>query len=221
MRGRYEMGPMVTVIDIPKFTRLREMLGPFYEAQVQNADVLILNKVDLATAADLETARKAVVELNEHAELMFTEQCELDVNKIIAGATSQKMADYADSHGIEVVQHRDHGQIHDHGHGHDHDHHDDHRHAPAQSFVLDAEGSAGRHAMEAFFFDIPDNVWRAKGYTRLDSQLVLIQFTMGQLDITEAEPRENHHMVFIGPDMDRDIIEKDFRALYDAAKAVA
>ena len=88
MRGRYEMGPMVTVIDIPKFTRLREMLGPFYEAQVQNADVLILNKVDLATAADLETARKAVVELNEHAELMFTEQCELDVNKIIAGATS-------------------------------------------------------------------------------------------------------------------------------------
>ena len=228
MRGRYEMGPMVTVIDIPKFTRLREMLGPFYEAQVQNADVLILNKVDLATAADLETARKAVVELNEHAELMFTEQCELDVNKIIAGATSQKMADYEDSLGIEVVHYHDHkhghdhdhGRGHGHGHGHDHDH-DDHRHAPAQSFVLDAEGSAGRHAMEAFFFDIPDNVWRAKGYTRLDSQPVLIQFTMGQLDITESEPRENHHMVFIGPDMDREMIERGFRAVYDPAKAVA
>ena len=75
--------------------------------------------------------------------------------------------------------------------------------------------------MEAFFFDIPDNVWRAKGYTRLDSQSVLIQFTMGQLDITEVEPRENHHMVFIGPDMDREIIEKGFQELYDAAKAVA
>ena len=226
MRGRYEMGPMVTVIDIPKFTRLREMLGPFYEAQVQNADVLILNKVDLATAADLETARKAVVELNEHAELMFTEQCELDVNKIIAGATSQKMADYEDSLGIEVVHYHDHkhGHDHDHGHGHGHGHdhdHDDHRHAPAQSFVLDAEGSAGRHAMEAFFFDIPDNVWRAKGYTRLDSQPVLIQFTMGQLDITEVEPRENYHMVFIGPDMDREMIEKGFRELYGPAKAVA
>ena len=75
--------------------------------------------------------------------------------------------------------------------------------------------------MEAFFLDIPDNVWRAKGYTRLDSQPVLIQFTMGQLDITGAEPRENHHMVFIGPDMDREIIEKRFQELYDAAKAVA
>ena len=75
--------------------------------------------------------------------------------------------------------------------------------------------------MEAFFFNIPDNVWRAKGYTRLDSQPVLIQFTMGQLDITGAEPRENHHMVFIGPDMDREIIEKGFQELYDAAKAVA
>ena len=87
--------------------------------------------------------------------------------------------------------------------------------------MLDAEGSAARHDMETFFFNIPDNVWRAKGYTRLDSQPVLIQFTMGQLDITEAEPRENHHMVFIGPDMDREIIEKGFQELYDAAKAVA
>ena len=75
--------------------------------------------------------------------------------------------------------------------------------------------------MEAFFFDIPDNVWRAKGYTRLDSQPVLIQFTMGQLDITEAEPRENLHMVFIGPDMDREIIEQRFRVLYDSAGVAA
>ena len=75
--------------------------------------------------------------------------------------------------------------------------------------------------MEEFFSSIPDNVWRVKGYTRLESQPVLIQFTMGQLDITDAEPRDNHHKVFIGPDMDRDLIENGFQALYDAAKAVA
>jgi G3E family GTPase len=41
-RGCYEVGPMITVVDVPKFTQLLEMLGPFYEAQIRNADVLIL-----------------------------------------------------------------------------------------------------------------------------------------------------------------------------------
>lgn len=219
LRDRYEMGPMVTVIDIPKFTRLREMLGPFYEAQVQNADVLILNKIDLASAEDLETARQAIVELNGKAEVLFTEQCELDVDKIIAGATSRKLADYTHHHGLAAGHHH---HDHDHDHDDDHHHHDhdhDHRHAPAQSFVLDAAGSADRAAMENFFTGLPENVWRAKGYTRLNDAPVLIQFTMGQLDIADADPRDNHHMVFIGPDMDRDAIEAQFSGLFGAAGA--
>ena len=41
----YEIAPMVTVVDTPKFLKIREMLGPFYEAQVVNADTIILNKI--------------------------------------------------------------------------------------------------------------------------------------------------------------------------------
>lgn len=212
LRGRYEMGPMATVIDIPKFTRLREMLGPFYEAQVRNADVLVLNKIDLASAGELETARRAVVELNGQAEILFTEQCELDVDTIIAGATSRKLAAYADRRGPSSGHDDRH-----HDHDHDHDRGHDHRHAPAQSFVLDAAGSADRPAMEAFFAALPENVWRAKGHTRLNGAPALIQFTMGRLEITDADPRDNHHVVFIGPDMDRAAIEARFRALFDAA----
>tara|TARA_B100000700_G_scaffold108240_1_gene122088 strand:- start:65 stop:1009 length:945 start_codon:yes stop_codon:yes gene_type:complete len=205
VRGQYEIGPMVTVIDIPKFTRLKEMLGPFYEAQVQNADVLVLNKVDLATADDLETARKAVIALNEKAELLFTEQCELNVHDIISGSTSRKVACH------ESVSH--------HAHDHDHDHDHDHQHAPAQSFVLDASGSTERRAIEGFFLDLPENVWRVKGYTRIGDQPVLIQFTMGQLEITSAEVREHYHMVFIGPHMDRDHIEAEFSNLLDNVRS--
>ncbi|MEK9722078.1 MAG: GTP-binding protein, partial [Rhodospirillaceae bacterium] len=108
----------------------------------------------------------------------------------------------------------DHGHGHDHQHDHDHDH--DHRHAPAQSFVLDASGAAGRAAMEEFFAALPDDVWRAKGYTVIDGAPTLIQYTMGQLEMTPAEPRDNHHMVFIGPDMDREAIEPEFRAAFVA-----
>jgi len=207
-KGRYEIGPMVTVVDIPKFTRLREMLGPFYEAQVRNADVLVLNKTDLASAADLDTAREAVVSLNENAGIIFTEQCELETDGLLNGATSAKMAAYSNSgHGAGT----DHGLDHDHEHSHDHDH----RHAPAQSFVLDASGSAKSAGLEKFFENLPENVWRVKGFTRLDGVPSLVQFTMGQLVITPVEEREHHHMVFIGPDMDRPAIEAEFAALFD------
>jgi len=211
LRDRYEMGPMVTVIDIPKFTRLREMLGPFYEAQVQNADVLILNKIDLASAADLDTARAAVVALNGKANLLFTEQCDLDVEEILAGATSLKMTQYLNAH-VDDAAEPDHHHDHNHDHNHNHDH--DHRHAPADSFVLDASGEATRADVESFFNALPENVWRVKGYTRLDGAPALIQFTMGQLEITPADARDNHHMVFIGPDMDREALEPAFRALF-------
>ena len=217
-RDHYEIGPMVSVIDIPKFTRLREMLGPFYEAQVKNADVLVLNKIDLASAEDLETARRAVVELNDTAELLFTEQCDLNVEEILAGTTSQKMLSYLareDSAASDNHHGHDHDNDHDHDHNHDHDHGHDHRHAPAQSFVLNSSGDASRGALEAYFEALPENVWRVKGFTYVDGAPVLVQYTMGQLVIEEAEPRENHHMVFIGPDMDQTSIESGFGELFN------
>ena len=48
LKGSIEVGPVVTVIDAAKFTGLRRVLGEFYAEQVRRADVLLLNKTDLA-----------------------------------------------------------------------------------------------------------------------------------------------------------------------------
>lgn len=206
LRDRYDIGPIVTVVDAPKYPKLTQVLGEFYTEQMKNADVLVLNKVDLAPAAALEAVRAEVAEINPRAEILFAERCELDIPRLLDGPSSGVVATYLKAHGAD----RDHDHDHDHDHIHDHD---DHRHAPAQSFVLAADGAAERSAVEALFRALPENVWRAKGFMEIDGQPALIQYVLGQLEITPAEARAVRNMVFIGPNMDRPRIEERFHAL--------
>jgi G3E family GTPase len=205
LRGRYDIGPVITVVDAPKHPKLSQVLGEFYTQQMRNADVVVLNKTDLAKAAELEAVHREVAEINPKAEILFAERCELDIPHLLDGPSSSVVAAYRKSQGHA---HDDHDHAHDHG---DDEH--DHRHAPAQSFVLDATGSAPRAAVEAFFASLPENVWRAKGFMNVDGKPSLIQHTMGRVEITPAEARTVRNMVFIGPNMDRPAITRGFGAL--------
>ena len=195
MRTSVDIGPLVTVVDAHKFSRLVGALGEFYVAQIENADIVILNKTDLASPAVLEDAKREVLEINPAATVLFADHCDVDSNSLLEGEFSGLLAGDG---GRDEHPH----------HGHDHEH--GHAHAPAESFVLDASGEARRDAVERFFRDLPEGVWRAKGFMRIDGRPSLVQFTMGQLDITAAEAPPAHNMVFIGRDMDRSAIGAAF-----------
>ena len=218
-----DIGPLVTVVDAPKFTRLQQMLGEFYEEQVENADVLVLNKIDLATPDDLDDARAAVREINPDAALLFAEQGDTDLALLLDGPESELLAQMkSDAAG----HHEDHrhgdesgaGDTHHHGDAHHHHHHDhshdgahehahDHAHAPAESFVMDAAGEYSRAELSGAFASMPDNVWRSKGFLTVDGEPSMLQFTMGQLEITGAPERERPYLVVIGHDVDRGAVE--------------
>jgi G3E family GTPase len=145
--------------------------------------------------------------------VLFADHCDVDSGYLLEGEFSGLLAQRA-AGGRGDDHHHDHDHGHDHEHGQDHDHGSGHHpvgehrhpHAPAESFVLDASGGARRGALEGFFRALPDNVWRAKGFMRIDGQPSLVQYTMGQLEITPAEPPPAHNLVFIGRDMDRSAI---------------
>ena len=215
-----DVGPLVTVVDAPKFTRLQQMLGEFYEEQVENADVLVLNKIDLATPDDLDDARAAVREINPDAALLFAEQGDTDLALLLDGPESELLAQMKSDAAGHHEDHRhgdesDAGGAHHHGdaHHHDHSHHGahehahDHAHAPAESFVMDAAGEYSRAELSGAFASMPDNVWRSKGFLTVDGEPSMLQFTMGQLEITGAQERERPYLVVIGHDVDRGAIE--------------
>ena len=197
-----DIGPLVTVVDAPKFTRLQEMLGEFYEDQVENADVLVLNKIDLATREELDQARAAVREINPDATLLFAEQGDTDLALLLDGPESDLLRQMKSEAGGHL--HHDH----DDDHGHDHEHHGHtHAHAPAESFVMDASGEFSRTGLADAFAAMPATVWRSKGFLTVDGEPSMLQFTMGQLEIGNAPVRERPYLVVIGCDLDRPAVE--------------
>ena len=209
------VGPLVTVVDAPKFTRLQQMLGEFYEEQVENADALVLNKIDLATPDELEEAKTAVREINPDAVLLFAEQGDTDLALLLDGPESELLAQMKAQAEAEAHSHRhEPGDGHDHAHPHDHvhEHHGDggghgHAHAPAESFVMNASGDFSRAGLVGAFASMPKNVWRSKGYLTVDGEPSLLQFTMGQLEIEGAPARERSYLVVIGENLDRPAVE--------------
>lgn len=216
-----DVGPLVTVVDAPKFTRLRQMLGEFYEEQVENADVLVLNKIDLATPGELDEAKAAVREINPDAALLFAEQGDTDLALLLDGPESELLAQMkTEAEGHPHHHGHDEGHGHDHKHddrhdhhgdGHDHDHHG-HAHAAAESFVMDASGDFSRAGLVDAFASLPANVWRSKGFLTVDGEPSLLQFTMGQIEIDAAPARERPYLVVIGEDLDRPAVESGLLA---------
>lgn len=207
MRTEVDIGPLVTVVDAHKFSRLMGALGEFYIAQIENADIVILNKADLAAPGALEEAKREVLDINPGATVLFADHCDVDSSYLLEGEFSGLLAQRA---GDRHDRQHEHDHDHDHGSGHHHDGGHRHPHAPAESFVLDATGGARREALEGFFRSLPDNVWRAKGFMRVDGEPSLVQYTMGQLEIAAAAPPPALNMVFIGRDMDRSAISAGF-----------
>ncbi len=219
------IGPLVTVVDCAKFSKLESMLGEFYLDQIESADIVIANKIDLATPQQLESTTRHIREINPGAEILFAEQGRVPPERLFGEAGSGRVARLreellqeanaqAAAQATADVGRYDHGHdsrsehAHESTHDHSHDHaHDPHAHAPAQSFVVHAMGAAKRDRIQAFFGSLPDNVWRAKGFIHVDGRPALVQYSLGQLEITDDEGRGPDALVFIGQDMDRAGIE--------------
>lgn len=179
LRGSVTLGPIVTVVDTPKFPVLRKVLGPFYAAQVARADLVLLNKTDLARPEQLEAARREVASLNPRATIVPTERCAVDVGSILT-AGARPAGPSALEQGLASP-------------------------APAASFVsfvVDAGFDADPAAVERFFAGLPSNVVRAKGFMRIAGQAHLVQFAAGQLEVTPVAAARALTMVFIGSEPD-------------------
>ena len=136
---RAKLDAVVTVADAKW---LVERLGDAPEAknQIAFADVILINKTDLVSAADLAETEARIRAINPYAKVHRTERCAIPLAEVL-GRNAFDLSRILDiePHFLEVEgehdHHHDHDQAHGdhcgpdcghdhHQHGHDHDHHD-------------------------------------------------------------------------------------------------
>jgi G3E family GTPase len=163
---------VVTVTDADAMVRFPQ-LGHTTRLQIEAADLLVLNKVDLVSAAELEAARTTLARLQPAALILPTRRCQVDPD-LLFGLTP----------GRRVTPPR-------------------HVHQPEfESVSYTTTARLDRSRFEEFVTGLHPTVYRAKGLVRFHTETCLFNFVTGRWEV-EPFPVDETALVFIGKHLTR------------------
>jgi G3E family GTPase len=158
---------VVSVIDADMLVRFPE-LGHTTRLQIEGADILLLNKIDLVGASQIQPLETKLRKINSTAAILQTERCRIDPELLFGIGRDRKIA------GPE------------------------HLHQPEfESFAFTSDKIFSRDCFEGFVNGLPASVVRAKGFIRLADGAQLFNFVAGRWELESFES-DRTELVFIG-----------------------
>ena len=160
---------VIVVVDADVCRRFSRW-GYVERTQIETADILLINKTDLVGREDLEEVRKRLRECREGAILIETSFARLDPGLIAVKPAAERRTAAI-------------GTLHDHAYS---------------TFTWESDLELERTGFEEAVASWPEEVYRAKGFVRLEDGLWLFNYVAGrwQLDpVGEGRPG----VVWIGP----------------------
>ncbi|NIR30543.1 MAG: GTP-binding protein [Gammaproteobacteria bacterium] len=158
---------VITVMDADSLLRFPE-LGVTERIQIETADLLLLNKMDLVCEARKQPLEVRLRTLNERAPVIPTRRCRVDMN-LLFGISRDRAA----------------GET-------------GHRHQPEyESFVFRSERPLDRIRFGRTVDALEPATYRIKGFVRFPDGSHLFNYVGGRWDLAEF-PGEQTRLVFIG-----------------------
>ncbi|ARV62756.1 cobalamin biosynthesis protein CobW [Nostocales cyanobacterium HT-58-2] len=231
LRDLTRLDSIITVVDAANYS-LDLFNSQAAYSQIAYGDVILLNKTDLVSQAELETLEAKIREVKEGARIIRTNRSQVPLPLILSVGlfeTDKYFDDAANEHSHDDHHHHDHDHEHHHHHDHDHsecghdhhhehDHHHDHHsdHLENDGFTSISFQSDKPFAIRKFqyFLDnqLPENIFRAKGIMWFDESpkrhifhLCGKRFT---LDDDEWKGEKKNQLVLIGQNLDREALLK-------------
>ncbi len=120
--AKTKLDAVVTVADA-KWLKDRLKDAPEAKNQIAFADVILLNKTDLVTPAELAEIEARIRGINPYARLHRTERAKIDIAEVLGrnAFDLDRILDIEPAF-LEKEEAHDHDHHHDHGHDHGHDH---------------------------------------------------------------------------------------------------
>jgi G3E family GTPase len=226
---------IVTVVDARHFEKELEQ-GPEPRAQIAFADVILLNKTDLVSPAEVDRIEARLREMNALARIHRTEKSQIEMGKLLNIKARELNAplELPKSPRLTltpVEEHHHHAHC-DHEHGHcDHDHDHTHQnHAPhghhdelVRSFYIEEERPLELPKLEKWLGELLNNsgekIYRCKGVLNIKGipKRVVVQGVQMMLDSAPDRfwnPGEKRvsQFVFIGRELDEQAIRAGFES---------
>ena len=162
---------VVSVIDADMLVRFPE-LGHTTRLQIEGADILLLNKIDLIERAQIEPLKTKLREINPTAAIIRTERCQIDPELLFGIGREKKITRPKHQHQLEF-----------------------------ESFAFSSDKAFSRDCFECFADSLPASVIRAKGFVRFSGSTQLFNFVAGRWDLEPFEAGRTE-LVFIGRKID-------------------
>ncbi len=158
---------VASVIDADMLVRFPE-LGHTTRLQIEGADILLLNKIDLVKPRKLSGLGAKLREINPTAAIVRTKRCQIDPAILFGVGREGKVAP------------------------------PEHKHQPEfESFTFSSEKTFSRDCFERFADGLPASMHRAKGFMLFPDGAQLFNFVAGRWDLEPFET-DRTDLVFIG-----------------------
>lgn len=164
---RLRLDGVITIADADGMIRYPR-LGHTTRMQIEAADMILLNKVDLVSPEALALVQEKLHQINEAAPVFLTRRCQVDPDLLLGIARHREMKPPRHVHQPEF-----------------------------ESFSHRTGSTFNRKCFEDFADHLSGKVYRAKGFVRFSEGTYLFNFVSGRWEL-EPFPEEETALVFIG-----------------------
>ncbi len=176
-----QLDSTITIADADSLIRFPQ-LGRTGSSQIEMADIILLNKIDLVTHEQLQEVKDKLRHLNKKAPLLETDFCNVDINYILGTPRIKKSLKPVGKHESLF-----------------------------ESFTVKFPKPVDRKEFEEFLHNLPQEVYRLKGFVPFtNKKTYLLSYVAGRYDFEEMQGE--HELVFIGENILKlkDIINNSF-----------
>ncbi len=163
-----KLDAVITMVDCDSTIRFPD-LGQTGRIQIEVADILIMNKIDLVSKKQIIQIENGLKKLNKRAVILKSIKCALDTNLLFGMGIEKGIKEKKIQHKIEDVEY----------------------------FDYKSKKFFDRNKFEEIIKKLPRGVYRAKGFVRFPDGSYLFNYVGGRYDFEKFKSNETQ-IVFIG-----------------------